>query len=123
MCAYQIKKIREVCSDQFTYRGEVNNEGIFDGLGEIHFKDWKYEGEFKDGNISGYGVLECYYNGIQLDGYFSNCFLQGYCLIIHNEKEIRCNFQNGKLLDDSKKIEIFTDKDYQDADLLLSIKF
>ena len=79
------RRIREIRQKKFTYRGEIDEKGLLDGLGEIHFKDWKYEGEFIHGNISGEGVMEYHPEDIKIEGIFKNYMLNGvYSMSIDN---------------------------------------
>ena len=119
-----IYKIREVNGKDYTYRGEVNDNGLFHGLGEIHFKNSKYEGEFNNGNMTGQGVYENYLNSIIYDGNFLNGNLHGYCLITFENMSLHAYYDNGKLIK-SKSIskDGFLYKEYDDNTKIYSIKF
>lgn len=119
-----ICKVREVNGKDYTYRGEVNENGFFHGLGEIHFKNSKYEGEFNNGNMTGQGVYENYLNSIIYDGNFLNGNLHGYCLITFKNMSLHAYYDNGKLIK-SKSIskDGFLYKEYDNNTKIYSIKF
>ena len=111
------RRIREVRQKKFTYRGEIDENGLFDGLGEIHFKDWKYEGEFSHGKISGEGVIEYHPNDIKIDGIFKNFMLNGVYEMSIDNMILTEGFING-----SKVIKSENDK-YEAVENLLYLDF
>ncbi len=119
-----ICKIREVKGDNYTYRGEVNDNGIFHGLGEIHFKNWKYEGDFNNGHMTGQGVYEDYLNSIIFDGNFLCGQLHGYCHITFKNMHLHGHYDNGKIIK-SKSIskDGYLYKEYDDNTEVYIIKF
>jgi hypothetical protein len=111
------RRIREVRQKKFTYRGEIDENGLFDGLGEIHFKDWKYEGEFSHGKISGEGVMEYHPNDIKIEGIFKNFMLNGVYEMSFDNNILSEGFING-----NKVIKSENDK-YEGIENILYLDF
>jgi len=62
--------------DKFLYIGEMA-DGLFNGIGTYITEDLKYNGLFKNGDYSGYGIIE-QSDGTRIKGWFREGKLNGY---------------------------------------------